>query len=109
VSTDIVAAWIDKLNSLGRAEDVRDLLVAEGVTGRPRSAYRCPLSRLLDRRCGDAYGDETFGVARASVRVIGPSGTTVDYPLTGGASEFVDRFDHGDFVELRDLETRRRP
>lgn len=107
--TDAVAAWIDKLNSLGRAEDVRDLLVAEGVTGRRRSAYRCPLSVLLDRHCGGGEsGYRLFGVTGRAVTAF-RSSSWIDYPLTGGASEFVDRFDYGDFAELRDLETRQRP
>jgi hypothetical protein len=102
--TDDVAVWIDKLNSLGRAEDVRDLLVAEGVTGRRYAAYRCPLSVLLHQHCsGGEY--RSFGVVRTYVTAF-RSGSWTDYPLSGGASEFVDRFDHGDFVELCDLETR---
>lgn len=83
---------LDELD-LEDADAVATLLRRRGITGAPCRAQRCPLSRYLTER---------------TERVISVTDTLARYadrekyaPLPPAAITFINRFDSGDYPELR--------
>lgn len=87
-------AWIDKLNHMS-TEDIRKLLVAEGIQGKQQEASNCPLARFLKSKGAGDIAVTHAGVFYMDVDVTGPQ-----HVWSESVSNFVIRFDGGEFPQL---------
>lgn len=86
---------VDKLHTLGSADQIALFFQQQGVTGLPSSARFCPVAEHISRETGSYW----VLVSRFTVtdcQVLGQSMALDDGPV----ADFVYRFDRGLYPEL---------
>lgn len=94
---DPQVAW-DKLAQFESSEELRLFFNAEEITGVIGHASQCPIATWMREATG--YKVVTVG---GSIKVWGDGTSWTDFmqfPHTPASSEFINRFDHGNYPEL---------
>lgn len=92
-----IQAWINKLDAM-TADDIADLLKAEGVTGRRVWVEACPLANFLRTKGDVAY--LFVGGAIVHWADNDPASPGRHVRSHGGIRDFVTRFDYGQYPDL---------
>lgn len=106
MTTTDVTQWVEKLDEM-TANEIAALFRQEGVTGIPGQTSRCPIANFLKRKgqvmvisVGGGWVDWTETLTTGNTVDI-RHGNFVSKHSRGGIREFVERFDFGEYPQLR--------
>lgn len=92
-----VEAWVNKLSAMD-PEDIRKMMVAEGIKGRPLACDRCPIALLLQTKC-DGYVIAGYSfITMGDLDVQAPVMEKYDTPSS--VVRFMSAFDGSQYPEL---------
>jgi hypothetical protein len=99
VTVSELRPWIEKLNGLTVVE-IRDLLVDEGVKGHRDDDNDCPLATFLRAKGVEQPSVTVYNTIDLSTVSIDDNEDELSVDHGESVSEFISRFDAGEFAEL---------
>lgn len=93
-----VEAWVNKLSAMD-PEDIRKMMVEEGIKGRPLACDRCPIALLLQAKSGEqVIAGYTYIAVRAECDF--PWATSEMHDTPSSVIRFMSAFDGSQYPEL---------